>query len=74
LAAAAYRQPSTVERVLCVYVRHYNRRRPHRALELRPPDLTTTSAARGDPVPSAAAVRRCDLLGGLLHEYEAAAA
>jgi hypothetical protein len=63
-----------LERVLCVYVRHYNRRRSHRALELRPPDLTTTPAARGDPVASAAAVRRRDLLGGLLHEYEAAAA
>src|SRR2546421_426370 len=28
-----------LERVLRVYVDHYNRARPHRALELRPPEL-----------------------------------
>ena len=28
-----------LERVLRVYVDHYNRERPHRALELRPPEL-----------------------------------
>lgn len=62
-----------LEHVLCVYVRHFNQQRPHRGLELRPPD-------RGDglnPPPTATArtpqVRRCDLLGGLLHEYELAA-
>jgi len=27
-----------LERTLGVYVRHYNGQRPHRALELRPPD------------------------------------
>ncbi len=44
-----------------------------RALELRPPD----SHGRLDPPPAATArtlqVRRRDLLGGLLHEYELAA-
>ena len=30
-----------LEHVLRVYVRHYNGQRPHRALDLRPPDSTT---------------------------------
>jgi transposase InsO family protein len=60
-----------LEHVLRVYVCHFNQQRPHRALELRPPDR------RGglDPPPAARTpqVRRRDLLGGLLHEYELAA-
>jgi len=62
-----------LEHVLRVYVCHFNQQRPHRALELRPPD------SRGglDPPPTATArtpqVQRRDLLGGLLHEYELAA-
>jgi putative transposase len=58
-----------LERVVRVYVRHYNEHRPHRALGLVPPERSTT-------VPSAALplrVHRRDLLGGLIHEYEAAA-
>ena len=65
---------SQLERVLRVYVHHYNSHRPHRALDLRAPDPSATPAARGDPPASAAAIRGRDLLGGLLHEYEAAAA
>jgi putative transposase len=61
-----------LERVLCVYVRHYNEQRPHRALDLQAPDPRTIASTRGDPVP--AVVRRRDLLGGLIHEYDAAAA
>jgi putative transposase len=61
-----------LERVLRVYVRHYNERRPHRALDLEAPEPRTMPSTRGDPV--SAAVRRRDLLGGLIHEYEAAAA
>jgi putative transposase len=61
-----------LERVLRVYVRHYNERRPHRALDLQPPDPVRMASPRGDPVHTA--VRRRDLLGGLIHEYEAAAA
>jgi putative transposase len=62
-----------LEHVLRVYICHFNQRRPHRALDLRPPDR-----GRGTD-PSLAAtvyplqVRRRDLLGGLIHEYEAAA-
>jgi putative transposase len=60
-----------LDRVLRVYVAHYNRHRPHRALELQPPDpsadITTLAEARPGQVP------RHDLLGGLLHEYRQAA-
>ncbi|MHB2022900.1 MAG: integrase core domain-containing protein [Mycobacteriales bacterium] len=58
-----------LERVLAIYVEHYNRRRPHRGRLLDcpsgPPPLDVPALA-GD-------VHRRDLLGGLLHEYEAAA-
>jgi putative transposase len=62
-----------LEHVLRVYIRHFNQQRPHQALDLRPPDR-----GRGtDPAPPATVyplqVRRRDLLGGLIHEYEAAA-
>jgi putative transposase len=62
-----------LERVLRVYVRHYNEQRPHRALELQAPDPHMKPSTRGQPA-ATAAVRRRDLLGGLIHEYEAAAA
>jgi transposase InsO family protein len=62
-----------LEHVLRVYMRHFNQQRPHRALDLRPPDRGSET----DPSPRATVyplrVRRRDLLGGLLHEYEAAA-
>jgi putative transposase len=63
-----------LERVLRVYVRHYNERRPHRALDLQAPDARTTPSTRGHLAGSAVSMRRQDLLGGLIHEYEAAAA
>lgn len=63
-----------LERVLRVYVRHYNERRPHRALDLRAPDPPATPSVRGRPAESAMATRRRDLLGGLIHEDEAPAA
>jgi putative transposase len=60
-----------LERVLRTYVEHYNRRRPHRALDLNAPDPA------GELVPPFGTrpriVRRRDRLGGLLHEYELAA-
>ncbi len=58
-----------LEGVLRVYVRHYNEHRSHRALGLVPPD-------RSVPIPRPRlplSVHRRDLLGGLVHEYEAAA-
>jgi putative transposase len=59
-----------LERVLSTYVRHYNERRPHRARDLRPPAAPPT-CAKGNP--RTTGVRRRDLLGGLIHEYEVAA-
>jgi putative transposase len=56
-----------LERVLRVYRQHYNEHRPHRALDLRPPDQPTPPK-QTKATPS---VRRRDLLGGLIHEYQA---
>jgi putative transposase len=57
-----------LEQVLRIYRRHYNEHRPHRALDLLPP-------SGRDPTPLNAPDRlqRRDLLGGLIHEYQAAA-
>lgn len=38
-----------LEHVLRVYVRYYNRGRPHRALDLQPPDPPAAVEGRGDP-------------------------
>jgi hypothetical protein len=58
------------EHVLAVYIRHCNRLRPHRALQLQA--LEQEVPAR-TPIPADARVRRRDRLGGLLEYYEAAA-
>jgi transposase InsO family protein len=62
-----------LEHVLRIYIHHFNQQRPHRALDLRPPDRSR----RTDPPPRASVyplqIKRRDLLGGLIHEYEAAA-
>ncbi len=60
--------------VLRVYIRHYNRGRPHRALDLKPPDPRALAPIATDSAPRALQVNRRDLLGGLIHEYELAAA
>jgi putative transposase len=62
---------SHLEQILRIYVQHYNGHRPHRALGLRPPDPLARPTVRAEENPSA--VRRRDLLGGLLHEYRRAA-
>jgi putative transposase len=53
--------------VLAEYTAHYNRRRPHRALQLRParPDAPLRAPIRGR-------IRRRPILGGLI-EYGMAA-
>jgi putative transposase len=65
-----------LERVVRVYAEHYNGHRPHRSLAQRPP------LAKPPPIDERAPsseplqldrLRRCDRLGGLLHEYELAA-
>jgi putative transposase len=60
-----------LERVLREYVNHYKRQRPHRALELRPPQ----PSRRVIPLRPrhANTVRRRDRPGGLIHEYAPAA-
>jgi putative transposase len=60
-----------LERVLTTYVRHYNRERPHRGLDLRVPENERVEMS---PPASAARVCRRDVLGGLLHEYYEVAA
>ena len=52
--------------VLDEYVGHYNQHRPHRAMDLGPPDGSDT------PVADLATrrIRRRKVLGGLIHEYE----
>lgn len=61
-----------LERVLKLYVGHYNRHRPHRGLGLAVPN---------EPLPNETSVtlpleqlQRRDVLGGLIHEYELVAA
>jgi putative transposase len=60
-----------LERVLRVYVEHYNTQRPHRALNLRPPQPREPPPT---PTPTLGEVRRHDRLGGLIHEYKRTAA
>ncbi len=58
-----------LDRVLAEYVGHYNRGRPHRGLGLEPPETEPREVAIEVPK-----IRRRDLLGGLIHEYEPIAA
>jgi putative transposase len=58
-------------RVLHLYVRHYNRHRPHRSLDLSAPERSERQAI-AEP-PAAKQIHRRDVLGGLIHEYERAA-
>ncbi len=54
--------------MMAEYARHYNGRRPHRALQLQPPrpDHPIADLSRER-------VKRRPVLGGLLNEYERAA-
>ncbi|WP_245786674.1 transposase [Lentzea albida] len=55
--------------VLYRYVSHYNHRRPHRARDHTPPQPDRPFAG-----PGCRSVRRRRVLGGLINEYEPAAA
>jgi transposase InsO family protein len=59
-----------LQRVLAAYVRHFNEHRPHRALGQRPPLGAEQPLA---DVIDLDRLRRRDLLGGLIHEYQLAA-
>jgi hypothetical protein len=61
-----------LRQVLTEYLQHYNRVRPHRALDLHPPNPARPVSVIG-PAPAPAAVRRVDVLSGLIHEYQRAA-
>ena len=54
--------------VLAQYSLHYNIRRPHRALQLHPPRPQSPV-----PQPIHGRIRRRQILGGLINEYEPAA-
>jgi transposase InsO family protein len=54
--------------VLEEYVEHYNRHRPHRGLDLAPPEPVPRAAPRHGPV-----IRR-PILGGVINEYDRRAA
>ncbi len=61
--------PRHLRAVLDEYVAHYNQHRPHRAMDLRPPDggdtpVTDLATAR---------IRPHKVLGGLIRECERAA-
>ena len=65
--------PRQLDRVLRVYVDHYNTERPHRALGRCPP--VATQPPTPPPPPTAVhQLERRDRLGGLLHAYHLAAA
>jgi transposase InsO family protein len=55
-----------LESVLGQYVRHYNRARPHRGLQLAVPEPRSEQGEGGT-------VCRHDVLGGIIHEYQRAA-
>ena len=54
--------------VLAQYSLHYNRQRPHRALQLRPPRPESPV-----PEPIHGRIRCRPILGGLINHYEPAA-
>jgi hypothetical protein len=61
--------PRHLRAVLDEYAAHYNRHRPHRGRNLRPPDCDgITMAAISDL--AAARIQRRRVLGGLINEYE----
>ena len=58
-----------LEQVLGIFIDHYNRLRPHRALALTPPQPVRMAP----PDWEGACVERRDRLGGVIHEYRLAA-
>jgi putative transposase len=57
-----------LERVLRAYTNHYNEHRPHRAAQARLSRRLHRQPQR--QYQHAGAIRRRDLLGGLIHEYQ----
>ena len=65
--------PRHLDRVLRIYVDHYNTERPHRALGRCPP-VATQPPTPPSPLTAVQQLQRRDRLGGLLHAYHLAAA
>jgi hypothetical protein len=67
----ADRDAQHLDRTLAVFVDHDNGHRPHRSLDLAPPNgRPVTETWTGSQT---LAIRRRDRLGGLVQEYERAA-
>lgn len=64
--------PQRLHAVLDESGAHYNRYRPHRAGNLRPPDSDGITMAQVADL-AAARIRRQRIPGGLIYEYERAA-
>ena len=64
--------PRHLRAVLNEYVAHYNRHRPHRARNLRPPDDEGDIITAPITGLATARIRRYEVVGGLIHEYERA--
>jgi putative transposase len=60
-----------LERVITIFVDHYNRHRPHRSLDLAPPNGRPPMKPWRSPQPIM--LKRLDRLDGLVREYERAA-
>ena len=60
-----------LDRILEVFVHHYNEHWPHRALSLAPPEARRSDAS--PPTLCDARILRRDRLGGVVHEYVRAA-
>ena len=61
-----------LRRILTEYLGHYDAARPHRSLDLQPPTPTRAlTLVKSSTVERP--VRRVDVLGGLIHEYQRAA-
>jgi transposase InsO family protein len=65
-------KPAHVEGTLSAFVHHYNTHRPHRGLNLRPPQPALAPGA-STATSLGGHVQRRDRRGGLVHEYVRAA-
>ena len=61
-----------LEQVLPTYIQHYNTHRPHRSLNQQPPNGGEPEP-EPRPITELDRIRGRDVLGGLIHEYKAAA-
>ncbi|GAA1927273.1 hypothetical protein GCM10009753_71080 [Streptantibioticus ferralitis] len=61
-----------LQTVLNTYTDHYNRHRPHQSLHQRPPRAVGT-AETARVIPPGNRIRRTQVLGGLINEYQSAA-